>query len=249
MFLGDWSAATLLSLYWWENACGSVLVALRIAIHRALTRKRGYRRLQLDLNTNSSAADGKGTREGRGRRRRPPLEKPGSFLAEFLVAACAATAVHGLLLWFFVAKILERTADGTALRQGVLGVAGFQLAGFLLDLPGIRARPFAWIRELAQNTVSRVMLIHLVLIVGVWFGLRAGTAGILRPFTVLKAMADVGNLLARAGVRADPEEAPAWLVATMNRLGGRDRGDFGEHWRQQKAEQRRLAEQDEQVER
>ena len=39
VFLAGWDGATALSLYWWENLIGSVLIALRILVHRVLTRK------------------------------------------------------------------------------------------------------------------------------------------------------------------------------------------------------------------
>ena len=64
------------------------------------------------------------------------------------------------------------------------------------------------------------------------------------PFAVLKAMADVGNLLARSGVNFDGPEAPGWLAATMERISP-GRG-FTQYWRELKAEERRLAVEDEQ---
>ncbi len=243
VFLRGWSPATALSLYWWENLLGALLVALRIVIHRALTKKRGYQRLQLGLQ---SASEGQRA-QVRWRQGRPPQqERKGSFLVEFVVAAVAATAVHGLVLFVVIAKVLTRGPDHAAVLHGVLGVAAFQVGGFLLDLRGIRERPFSWVREQAQSTFNRVLLIHLVLIAGMWLGLHSGTVSFFGPFAVIKALADLGNLLARFGVRADPEEMPAWVVATMNRLGP-EGDDFGEYWRAQKAEERRLLEQDEQV--
>ncbi|HEV8632579.1 MAG TPA: DUF6498-containing protein [Thermoanaerobaculia bacterium] len=242
VFWQGWSGATALTLYWWENLIGSLLVVARIVIHRALTRKRGYQRLQLQLQS----GDGPPKRRP-GKPLRPPRgEQKGSFLAEFLVAACAATAIHGLLLWLVVGKLLAARPDATALRHGVLGVGAIQLAAFGLDLLGIRQRPFAWIRELAQTTVNRVTLIHLVVIVGMWVGLQTGTVGVFGPFAVLKFLADIGNLLARLGVRADPDEMPPWVAGAVNKVGPKG-GDFAEYWRESKAEEKRLLAQDEQI--
>jgi hypothetical protein len=244
VFLHGWSGATALTLYWWENLTGSLLVAARILIHRALTRKRGYQRLQLQLGANQAAEP---RRRRHGKPPRPPqLERKGSFLAEFLAMACAATAVHGLLLWFVVGKLLAERADAAELRQGALGVAAIQLAAFGLDLIGIRERPFSWIRELAQSTVNRVTLVHLVLIVGTWVSVRGGMSSFFGPFAVLKLLADVGNLLARVGVRVDPDEAPVWLAAAVDKVGPKG-GDFAEYWREVKAEEKRLLAQDEQT--
>jgi hypothetical protein len=218
---------------------------MRLLVHRRLTRKRGYRRLQLNL----ASQDGEGAPAREWKPGRPPkIARKGSFVAEFALAACAATVVHGLVLWLVVSKVLDRSADGTALRQGVLGVAAFQVAAFLFDLRGLRDRPFAWVKEQAQMTVNRVTLVHLTLIVGAWVVLRGGGSGFFGPFVVLKAMADVGNALARGGVDLDTPEAPAWLAVTMNRLGPK-RGDFAQYWRELKTEERRLAAEDEQTQR
>jgi len=244
VFLGGWSGATALSLYWWENLVGSLLVALRLLLHRRLTRKRGYERLHLTL----ASRDNEGKPLQQWKPGRPPkVERKGSFVQEFVVAALAATAVHGLLLWVVVGKALAKSPDGVALRQAVLAVGAVQVAVFLWDLRGLRQRPFAWVREQAQNTLNRVTLIHLFLIVGTWVALRSETVTFFGPFAVLKAMADVGNLLARSGVNFDGPEAPGWLAATVNRISpGRD---FAEYWRELKGEERRLAAQDEQARR
>jgi hypothetical protein len=93
VFLADWSPATALSLYWWENLIGAALVALRIALHRALTRKRGHHRLQLGLQVYVGA-----TEHGQGRRERKREDgEPGSFLGEFVLVAGGGTAVHGVV--------------------------------------------------------------------------------------------------------------------------------------------------------
>jgi hypothetical protein len=57
--LRGWSPATALTLYWCENLIGSVLVALRIAIHRRLTRNRGHYQIQINGREH---APGGGTR-------------------------------------------------------------------------------------------------------------------------------------------------------------------------------------------
>jgi hypothetical protein len=242
VFLGGWSGATALSLYWWENLFGCVLVLTRLLLHRRLTRKRGYERLHLTLASRDGGdAPPQPWRPGR----KLKVERKGSFVQEFAVAALAATAVHGLLLWFVVSKVLERSPDGEALRQGVLGVAAVQMLMFLWDLRGLRARPFAWVREQAQTTLNRVTLIHLFLIVGTWVALKSETITFFGPFAVLKALGDFGNLLAKSGVNLDGPEAPRWLAATMERISpGRD---FAGYWRTLKSEERRLAEEDEQA--
>lgn len=245
VFLGGWNGATALSLYWFESLVGSLLVATRIAMHERQTGKRGHRRLQLDLQS--------GTAAGRDAAARRSLKKqygaPHTFLREFLVAACLASVAHGLLLWVVIRKLLASAPDRHALLQGAAGIAAFQVLGFVNDAVGLRERPFAWLRDLASATIRRVTLIHLTMIVGFWMVLRGGASGFFGPFAVIKTAADVGNLLAMTGFRADPEEAPGWLAAAADRIGPADPkdGDFATYWRAQKAEQRALAQTDEQV--
>lgn len=243
VFFAVWSPATALSLYWWENLIGSALVALRIALHRALTRKRGHHRLQLGLQVSAG-----GNENGRRRRKRKREDgEPGSFLGEFLLVAGGGTAAHAVLLWAVLRGFLEAGPDGDQLRIGVLAVGLIQLGGFLFDLIGIRQRPFAWIRDLAQATAARVSLLHLTLIAGFWFATGpGGLSGVLRPFVVFKALADLGGVLERLGVNANPEEAPPWLAATMNRVRP-EGGDFATYWRERKDRERELRERDEQA--
>jgi hypothetical protein len=118
VFLAGWSPATALTLYWWENLTGSALVALRIALHRALTRKRGHQRLQLGLHSSVDY-------EARGRKRRErEAGEAGSFLGEFLVYAGAGTALHGVLLWALLRTFLESGPEGDQLRLGVCSGSG-----------------------------------------------------------------------------------------------------------------------------
>ena len=236
VFLAGWDGATALSLYWWENLIGSVLIAARILVHRLVTRKRGHWRLQLSLEAHNA----RGTPGTDGAR-------PGSFLAEFLLAGLAATAVHGLALWFVVRRLLGEGPEAEQLRQGVIAVGAFQLLGLAVDLVGIRHRPFAWVRGIAEEGVRRVTLVHLVVIIGWWVSLKqGGLDGFFGPFAVLKALADVGSALALLGVRADGPEAPGWLTATMHRIAPQG-GDFAAHWRKLRAEERRLRERDEEA--
>jgi hypothetical protein len=249
VFLAGWDGPTALTLYWWENLVGSLLIALRILVHRMLTRKRGHWRLQLSLAAHNErggvgrAPQGRAPQEGRG----ASGARPGSFFGEFLAAGLAATAVHGLMLWVVVRRLLDEGPEAEQLRAGVLAVAGFQVLGLAVDLVGIRDRPFSWIRKIAETGVQRVTLVHLVVIIGWWVSLeRGGLDGFFGPFAVLKALAELGTALSILGVNVYTEEAPGWLTATMQRIAP-GRGDFAEYWRGRREEERRLHERDEEV--
>src|SRR5262249_39938386 len=123
VFLRGWSGPTALTLYWFESFLGSLLVAVRIATHDAWTGKRGHGRRQLALQGGNVAGA-----EGAKKRRVTPKNAygaPHTFLREFLVAACAATGFHGLVLWFAVRKVFASAPDRHALLQGFLGIAAF----------------------------------------------------------------------------------------------------------------------------
>jgi hypothetical protein len=254
VFLAGWDGATALTLYWWENLVGSLLIAVRILVHRLLTRKRGHWRLQISLAAHNERGGGGRAPQGRAPQGRAPQggrgadgARPGSFLGEFLAAGLAATAVHGLMLWVVVRRLLGEGPEAEQLRAGVLAVAGFQVLGLAIDLVGIRDRPFSWIRKIAETGVQRVTLVHLVVIVGWWVSLkRGGLDGFFGPFAVLKALADFGTALSILGVNVYTEEAPGWLTATMRRIAP-GRGDFAEYWRGRREEERRLHERDEEV--
>ncbi len=49
----EWSAINVLVLYWFENVLVAVCTCIRIAVHRRLTRKKGYwRKSQLGIKVN-----------------------------------------------------------------------------------------------------------------------------------------------------------------------------------------------------
>jgi hypothetical protein len=247
VFFADWSGGTALTMYWCENLLMSSLVLVLLLLHRRGTRKRGYQRLQLSLASDPSVASSSGRPSGRSRgdRRLGHRRQPGSFVREFAVAAGAATLVHGLLLWWVIRDVLAELPFDGSLRTGLLVVAGFHLLGFGMDLVGLKGRSFAWARGRAEVGFNRVMLVHLALLIGFWVSLERGGSGFFGPFAILKAVADIGNLLHRSGLRANPDEPPRLLTAAMNRLTSKSGRDFGEHWRQRRAEEKALAKDDE----
>jgi hypothetical protein len=229
VFLGGWSAATALALYWWENALGALLVALRIALHRRLTRKRGHLRPQLGIERKIGG-------------RTAPFR---SFLAEYAVGALLFTAAHGVLLAVLFSTLLADRPDRAALGAGVAGIAALQLAGFARDAIGLRQRPFAWIRGIASQSLARVVLIHLAIVGGMAFLAWQGRApAFFGPFAVLKLLADLAGLL--PGRQGQLDEAPAWMDTAVSRLEpGKER--FADHWRRQRQRQHRDEQRDEET--
>lgn len=229
--IAGWTPATALALYWAETLVGSLFLALRIAVHRGRTSKRGHYREQLGLKFES----------GEGPKAKPIHFK--TFLAEFLAGSMAFSVAHGILLWLVLGTALKGEVDFHALRTGLLGMAGFQLFGFLIDLPGLGDWPFANLKARAKDWFGRIMLIHLSLIGGmVLLTWRGESNAFLAVFMALKTIADISALLPR--FQPNPERAPGWISGAANKL--KPSGDFDAYWREQQESERKRAAEDEQ---
>jgi uncharacterized protein DUF6498 len=242
-FLGQgWSPATTLVVYWLETLVGTLLIALRMEIHRHLTHFRGY-----------SVEDGPATISVSSSGGAPkPLHL--GYIKAFLVGALAFVLVHGVFLFALVALVLPETPDGgtvdrEALRQGALATSGFLALGFLVDLAGLRRRPFAWIRSMAEGAFSRIVIVHMTIIIGMIAAMLFHRA---RPlFTVfvgLKLLADISAHVPQWR----PKQAPAWMSRHLSPAGGKGkagREDFASYWQRTEAAERAREAEDETVDR
>ena len=241
-FLGrGWSPATTLVVYWFETLVGTLLIALRMEIHRHLTHFRGYS-VEEGPATISVSSSGGAQR---------PLHL--GYVKAFLVGALGFILVHGIFLLALVAIILPQTADGgtvdrEALRQGVLVTSGFLALGFLADLVGLSRRPFAWIRSMAEGAFSRIVIVHMTIIIGMIAAMLFDRA---RPlFTVfvgLKLLADISAHVPQWR----PKQAPAWMSRHLSPAGGKGKPgseDFAAYWQRTEAAERAREAEDETVE-
>ena len=226
-----WSWATALSIYWIENLVGSLLIALRILIHRRLTHTRGHSRAQLGVTTTIS---GSVSRKEQGF---------GSFFSEFLVGSLIFTLAHGLFLGLVLIVIVRTMPDVEQFRIGVLGVLAFLLFDFATDLIRIKQRPFAWVKRLAQAAFGRIVLVHLAIIFGVMLAAYSeGGNAFFLPFAFFKLLADLGSIFGRSNAS---ESTPRWLIALMNRI--KPGEDFGAYVAVEQAKERKRAVEDEEV--
>jgi Family of unknown function (DUF6498) len=240
-FLGTWSWDTALTLYWFENLLGGLFIGLRIALHRRWTDKRGHFRAHSLGMAQAAPQENK------------PRREPGSLLSSFLVPTVVFTLAHGLFLGFALRNLLPHAGSGTAvapLRWGALALGCLLAIGFAIDLTSLRARPFAWLREMAELHLGRVVLVQLAILVGfvlmAWRGHEPQR--FLLAFAALKTLADIGNLSARAlGVqRLDIATPSPWFAGMMNRLGKKSHGeDFETYWQRLREQQQELEEEDE----
>ena len=226
-----WTGPTALAVYWVENLISSVLIAVRIALHRWFTGKRGHFRAQLGVKVTTGEADGQKERECR------------SFLVEFLTGSLVFTAGHAIFLAILLYGLFKSSPDADALWVGVAGVGAFQFAGFVADVFGLKERPFAWIKFVAQAGLGRVAFIHIAIIAGMVAvaATKRDTAFFL-PFAGLKLLVEFGSVF---GSERRIERAPAWLVWLMNRL--KPGGDFAAELATENERERAREAEDEEV--
>jgi hypothetical protein len=218
-FVGDWSAGTTLVLYWLETLIGTLLLAGRIILHRRIRPSKGH--------WNYQAPEGQA----------PQTSGRSTYLSAFLVPALVFTFAHGIFLaalgFMAVANHLspEVRVDGHDLLAGLIGMGVFQAVDFILDLIGLRDRPFAWIEKLGQITLSRVIVVHLTIIGGMVAVMFTGAnRNFFGVFIFLKTMLQCSLVLPQY----DPKTPPAWLSHLMDRIGSPKYKNttFAQFWKQ-----------------
>ncbi len=218
-FVGEWSGGTMLVLYWIETLIGTLLVALRIVLHRNIRPSEGHWSYQ---------APPQGTDA--------PRSSGSSYLSAFLVPTLIFTGAHGFFLavlgGILIAKknlTQEVAIDPNNLLAGLIGIAIFQAVDFFLDLIWLRTRPFAWIERLGQQTVSRVFVIHLTIMGGMAAVMFTGAnRHFFGVFIILKTMLN----LSLVTPQYQPKTPPAWLSNLMDRVKTRknEKTTFAEFW-------------------
>lgn len=203
-FFADWSAGTMLVLYWLETLLGTLLVGIRILLHRRLRPSQGH--------WNYQAPQGQ----------KPPTGARSSYLSAYLVPALVFTFAHGIfltaLVGIMIAKHLspEARIETNNLLVGVIGILIFQVIDFVVDLIWLRTRPFAWIERLGQVSLARVFVIHLTIIGGMFAVMFTGAnRHFFGVFIFLKTLLNCSLVLPQW----QPKAPPAWLSNVMDRIG------------------------------
>jgi hypothetical protein len=210
-----WSAATVLVLFWLENLLGGLVMMVRIALHRRLTRKRGHWMAEVVVNG---------------------VTKKTTYLSQFGMIAIIFTLAHGVFVGFFAFALGHNHPDNpawqfdfAAFRLGAAGTMVFLVLDLLIDLPGLRQRSFAWMEGVAGRRLSRVLVLHLGLIFGMW-----AAAGSDKPMAMILVLIGIKTLidLLLAGHAPDAHaqskpHPPRWLswfaeVTGANKKPGRD---------------------------
>jgi hypothetical protein len=203
-FFADWSAGTMLVLYWLETLIGTLLVGIRIVIHRRIRPSNGHWNYQAPP-TEGSHKTGRST-----------------YLSAFLVPALVFTFAHGFFLavlgGMMIAKktlTQEIRIEPDNLLAGLIGILIFQVIDFVVDVIQLRTQPFAWIERLGQISLSRVIVIHLTIIGGMAAVMFTGAnRDFFGVFIFLKTMLNLSLVVPQW----KPNTPPLWLSNLMDRI-------------------------------
>jgi hypothetical protein len=228
-FLGDWSAGTMLVLYWLETLIGTLLVGIRIVIHRRLRPSKGHWNYQAP--------------PGQRQQQQQRASNRSTYLAAFLVPALVFTFAHGIFLTILGWMMIENNKltpevriDSHNLLAGLIGILVFQLINFVVDLIWLRTQPFAWIERLGQVSLSRVIVIHLTIIGGMAAVMFTGAnRNFFGVFIFLKTMLNMSLVIPQW----QPRTPPAWLSHVMDKVNSskNDTTTFSEFWQQTDAQE------------
>jgi len=227
-FAGDWSAGTMLVLYWLETLIGALLVAGRIIQHRRVHPTSGHWNYQAP-------------------ERQQQQSIRSSYLSAFLVPALIFTIAHGVFLVALGGMMISKhhgpeTRIGSHdLLIGLIAILLLQLIDFFFDLVWIKERRFAWIERQGQLCLSRVIVIHLTIIGGMAAVMFTGAnRHFFGVFIFLKTMLNCSLALPQY----DPDTPPVWLSKMMdsnlaNRLKSSKykNSSFAQFWKQTDAQE------------
>jgi len=233
-----WSGTNVLVLYWFENLLIAICTTIRLVVHRELTRKRGYYRVdQIGVRVNDK-----------------PVKA--GFVAEYAIGAFAFTLAHGVFVGVIVLILRQNYSDNAmwhlTLAQvvpGVLVVTAMVVIELLADLFSIRSKSFAAMKQYAQARMGRVVILHLAIIFGMFaMAMMDSPFGVLYVLIGLKTLTDVaGAMSGGATVSDEPVPPPAWSLKMADKL-GKDKGGsagFMKKWRQDAERERRNVIEDE----
>ena len=165
-------------------------------------------------------------------------------VSSFLVVALGFTLVHGVFVGLMLAVVKIGPVDWDAVFSGARAVLYVHAASLVFDLATISRWPFAEIRRRTGGALTRIVLLHMGLLIGmgVAFALNAPTS-FFSAFIVLKTMSELSSVLPQW----DPEEPPRALVAVMGLFPLKPgEPSFAEYWRRETRAQREREVRDEQ---
>jgi len=234
-FTQHWSGGTTLAVYWFETLAACLFVLARIALHQRWSPRRGHFRYNAAGHQGGGYIDYRTSKT----RRRKPLS---TFLSSFGVVSLSFCAAHGVFLGVILFLLNHNKVghlaqiDWRSVVFGCLSVLAFLTVGFLVDLISLRRWSFRQLEQSSSQVLSRVMVVHLTLLVGfVAIALTDTPDAFFGVFVVLKTMAALSTALPQW----EPARPPTWLSNMLNRIPSATPGKrFEEAWADERTEER-----------
>ncbi|KXW75539.1 hypothetical protein JL15_21895 [Mycolicibacterium phlei DSM 43071] len=222
-FVQHWSAGTTLVVYWIENVVTCLFIAVRIVAHRRMRPCRGHFRYLAPITD---------------RKTRRATRSDGSFLRSFAVIAAVFSAGHAIFLGVILG-LLNHNGDAFArvdwrsVTVGCAWLLGFLSADLAVDLIRLRHWPFRRIELEANRGLSRLVVVHLTLIFGMFgVAVTGAPSALFGVFVVLKTLFAVGAVLPQY----EPQTPPRWLSGVLNRVPSARPGEtFEDYWAESNA--------------
>lgn len=220
-FAEEWSGGTTLAVYWFETAAMCLSITARIFLHQRWNPRHGHFRYNAPKPERRSA--------------------PASFVKGFVVTSFAFCAAHGVFLTVILVGLSHNGAgeladvDWRSVGRGCLSVLVFLAIDFVVDLPSLRQRSFLELEQTAARGMSRVVVVHLTLVIGfLGIAVTGAPTAIFGVFVVLKTL----HALSTALPQWEPITAPSWLSRVMNRLPTAQPGrSFEDQWDSDRADE------------
>lgn len=231
-FTQDWAGGTTLAVYWFETMAGCLLIIARIALHQRWSPRRGHFRY-----------NGPGN-EGGGRR------ALSTFMSSFALISLSFCTVHAVFLGTVLFLLNHNgvghlvQVDWRSVGFGCLGVLVFLTVGFVVDLFSLRRWSFRQLEQTASQVLTRVMVVHLTLLIGfIAIAVTDAPETFFGVFVVLKTMASLSTTLPQW----QPAQPPKWLSNILNRVPSARPGKrFEEAWADERTEERQRLQANEQ---
>lgn len=237
-FTQDWAGGTTLAVYWFETVAACLFIIARIALHQHWSPRRGH------FNYNAPGGEGAVYRSGR---RRKPLS---TYMSSFAVISLSFCGFHGLFLGTVLFLLNHNhvghlvQVDWRSVGFGCLSVLAFMTIDFLVDLSSLRRWPFRQLEQVGSQALSRVMVIHMTLLIGfLGIAITGAPSTFFGVFVALKTMAALSTALPQW----QPTQPPKWLSSVLNKVPNVHPGKrFEDHWAEEQTEERQRMEANEQ---
>ena len=184
VFQLGWGVGTAIAIYWCENVIGIVLISLLFVMHRGVTHKRGHTK---------------------------------HVLRGFLAKAIPFTLVHGIFVFALVGLALADMAPSEKItlltfKTGMTYVGGSMLLRFLVEVIRLKNMPFLQLRLQADSFLTRVIVVHLTIILGMAAMMMAGhPRGLFIVFATLKLLVDLMTVKASEELPEKPAGFALWF--------------------------------------